>query len=361
MSVFHGRDVQWSSRELKIETAGFSDEPLDSSCSAGNRFQIVIRDLGTVELNRLREALEPVRTYGLPNYFDEQRFGNLRHGQGWIALDLLRGNVEAGLKRMIASSSVHDNAHNRAFKEQLWRRWGDWRACRELAGRYGKHHSVFEHLRREPGDFAGAFGRVSGRERLIHLYAFQSHLWNRAVARFLDDRLPEEERFGLSSLEGKLVFPRAAMPVQEEWGGRFPLPGNHFEGVDNPEARWLLSHVLERHGLHAEDFAIEGIGGFAFKGEDRPLAVVPEEMRARPAEPDVLFPGRKSVTLEFSLPRGAYATLVVRRMVGPTQVDDATRYSAGTRRAGGRGAGRFGSQRSRSGPRRRGARRRGRS
>jgi tRNA(Glu) U13 pseudouridine synthase TruD len=33
---------------------------------------------------------------------------------------------------------------------------------------------------------AGAFRRVAGRLRLIHLYAWQSHLWNRAVARYLE-------------------------------------------------------------------------------------------------------------------------------------------------------------------------------
>lgn len=357
MSVYHGRDVRWNSQELKIETAGFTDEPLDSSHSEGNHFQIVVRDLGAIELERLREALEPVRTYGLPNYFDEQRFGNLRHGQGWIALDLIRGNTGDALRRLLASVSPHDNAQSRSLKEQLWRRWGDWRVCREIAGRYGRHHSVFEHLRRDPEDFAGAFGRVSKRERLIHLFAFQSHLWNRAVARFLDDRLGEDQRFGLRNLEGKLVFPRGAMPVEESWGGRFPLPGERLEGIEDPQARWLLTHVLERHSIRPEDFAIPGIPGFTFKTEQRPLAVIPQNMRARPAEPDREHPGKKSVSLEFSLPRGAYATLVVRRMVGPTVVDDSTRFAEGRSQGEpyGRGAyqgGARGARRGRGGPRR---------
>ena len=105
--------MRWSDAELKIETAGFAKEALDSSHSEGNRFQIIVRDLSPLELDRLRESIDPVREFGLPNYFDEQRFGNLRHGQGWIALDLLHGDTEGALKRLIASASTHDNRENK--------------------------------------------------------------------------------------------------------------------------------------------------------------------------------------------------------------------------------------------------------
>ncbi len=37
---------------------------------------------------------------GVVNYFDSQRFGSLKHGQGYIAKDLIRGDFEAALQEL---------------------------------------------------------------------------------------------------------------------------------------------------------------------------------------------------------------------------------------------------------------------
>ncbi len=325
MSVPHGKQVAIDGPPLAIESAGFAERPIDSEASRGNSFRIVVRDLDAGEIAGLRRELPVVREHGLPNYFDEQRFGNLRHQQGWIVLDILRRGPEEGLKRLLTAVSPHEDERNRGFKSALWRYWGDWRACREIAGRFGAHHSVFEHLRKNEGDFAGALRHVASATRLIHLYAFQSHLWNRAVARWIEQRLPPEERASARSPEGRLWFPQGAIPSPESWHGTFPLPGARLAGVEHSEQRELYERILRRMDLRAEDLAIEGVPGFALKGEERELALVPRSLRVRPAEPDPLHRFKKLVRLSFELPRGAYATLVVRRLFAATESRRAAR------------------------------------
>lgn len=317
MTIPGGREVSYRDLRLGIETVGFSERRLESRDSQGNAFAVIARDLSRVEVERLRASLEAVREHGLPNYFDEQRFGNLRHNQGWIVRHLLHGRIERGLRRMLSAVSDHDRAETRAFKSALHRCWGDWSACRDVAGRFGKHHSVFEHLRRAPHDFAGAFRHVATRERLIHLYAWQSHLWNRALAMHLGRSLPGGERFALRGREGRLVFPRGACPAPDPWGGTFPLTGARLQGVTHADQRSLYTEVLAAMGLRPAQLAVEGVPGFALKPEERGLVVRPSELRARPTEPDRENRDRRLVRLSFRLPRGAYATLVVRRLVGP--------------------------------------------
>lgn len=315
MSVPGGDPVSVSGSELSIQPVGALPRPLTSEDSEGNAFKIVVRDLGESELARMRASLDAVREHGLPNYFDEQRFGNLRHGQGWIYVDLARGDVSGALRRLVASASPHDTAEARRFKAALWRKWGDWRACRELAGKLGRHHSVFEHLKREPDDLVGGLHRVASRERLIHLFAFQSHLWNRV----LSDRLGRDARdsFTLRGVEGKLVMPRGRIELPEAWGGCLPLPGPRLTGLADEEQRAAYEAVLARHGLTPEQLDVEGVPGFQLAAEPRAAVVVPRELRLRPAREDALHPGRRMVELSFQLPRGAYATLVVQRLVGP--------------------------------------------
>lgn len=335
MTIRRGREVRFGRPEIGIESIGFAQQDLTSADSAGNTFEIVVRDLDERETNRVRTALPSVREHGLPSYFDEQRFGNLRHGQGWIALDLMRGRAEVALKRLLCHVSDYDNDRMKGFKSALYRSWGDWNTCRDVAGRFGAHHSVFEHLRRNEADFGGAFRFIASRIRLIHLYAWQSHIWNRAVARGLENAVDEGERFAIHMREGKLLFPKGEVPVDPEWEGTFPLPGPGLAGVRFDRQRALIEGVLADYDIAADAFRIDGVPGFALKPEERPVVIRPQNLRVRPAEPDPMSPGRKLVKLSFALPRGAYATLVVRRLVGPPGPS-----SRASRGAGGRGRGR---------------------
>lgn len=330
MTIARGKEVFVSEPGLKIESVGFAHEAIASTDSIGNAFEVVARGLEETQLRRLRAGLDTVREYGYPNYFDEQRFGNLRHGQGWIALDLLRGEVEEGLKRMMASISRHEHPQSRAFKELVWKRWGNWKALRDVAGRFGKHHSVFDHLRKDPQDFAGAMGRLATRERVIHQFAFQSHLWNRVLANWIKRSVPEPERFTLPGIEGPLVFSKGPLPVEPGWQGFLPLPGARLEGLQDDLQRELFTEALARYRIEPEGFEIPHVPGFAFKSDLRPIAIQPEELRARPAEPDRLNPDYSMVRFSFSLPRGAYASLLVKRLIGlmPDQVEEAKPWKA---------------------------------
>lgn len=335
MSVLGGRSVNLRRPELTIEDAGFAERALTSTDSRGNAFRVVVRDLGDLELERMRRGLAAVRAHGLPNYFAEQRFGNLRHGQGWIARDLMLGREEEALKRLLCRVSQHDDDRARRFKSALFRHWGQWPACREIAGRFGAHHSLFDHLVDTPGDFAGAFRYVAVRTRLIHLYAYQSHVWNRVVTAALERTLPPHRRFTMRGIEGPLVFPKGPFPP--EIGTSVPLAGAGLEGVDGPRLRSLYASVLEEEGLDPRAFRIDGVPGFALKAEERELAVRPRALRVRPADADPERPGRRRAILEFELPRGAYATLVVRRLVGPSPSGGPRRQPPGrARSAGGR-------------------------
>ncbi|MFT4539937.1 MAG: tRNA pseudouridine13 synthase [Planctomycetota bacterium] len=330
MSVSRGQPLRVRREGLIIEDVGCMRRPLDSKDSRGNGFEIIVRDLGPQELHRMRKGLEFVREHGLPNYFDEQRFGNLRHGQGWIFLELLHGRPEQALQQLLTRISRFDNQHHRSFKSALYRHWGDWRACRDIAGKFGGHHSVFEHLRREPDDFAGAFNFISHRVRLIHLFAYQSHMWNRAVVSYLEEYCDPHKMFPVPAREGKLLFPKFEVSQEPGWNGIFPLFGEKFEGVTDPVQLRIYRSLLKEDGVDTRRLQCD-VPGFGLKAENRQMVVVPQELRIRPAEPDPLSPGRSLVKVRFALPRGSYATLVLRRLIGPTREDAAEEYEERSR------------------------------
>jgi tRNA pseudouridine13 synthase len=314
MSVARGRPVELATPELKIEPVGFAARALTSEDSLGNAFELTVRALGRGELHRLRLNLPLVRAHGTLNYFDDQRFGNLTHGQGWIYKGLCLGETEAALRRLLGAPSARDDERHRRFKDALAQHWGDWRECRDDAGRFGAHHSVFEHLAKNPDDFAGAFQHVSTRVKLIHLFAWQSHLWNRALAEWVRSLLPVEERVVLTSEEGNLIAFAGAPPAALAEKPTLRLPGERLTDVADPGERALYERVLAEEELAPERMAVEGVPGFHLKGEEREVFLRPAHLRVRPPEDDALNRGAFAVRVRFELPRGSYATLVVKRL-----------------------------------------------
>jgi len=344
MSVAGGRPVRLQTSEIRIDFVGFAREPLSSEKSSGNAFEITARGLDRPDVARLRTNLPIVREHGLIDYFDDQRFGNLSHGQGWVAKELMLGRPEGALKMLLASRNPADDDAHRRFKDEVLRAWGDWRTCRDAAGRFGEHHSVFEHLAKNQADFSGAFSRVATRLRLIHLYAWQSHLWNRAVSDHLRSLLPLEERVLLDSVEGVLVTHAAAPPRAFLERADFPLPGERLAGVEDPREVALYTEVLSREGMGVHELCVSPeIPGFLLKPESRDLVVRPRHLRVRPAEEDALQRGAWQVRVRFELPRGSYASLVVKRLFASANgaeprrgVPERGRETRGPRGAGGR-------------------------
>lgn len=317
MSVEGGRPATLSTPALKIEAVGKSQCALTSEHSTGNSFEVRVRDLSSKEVERLREAATRANRCGVPNYFDEQRFGNLKHGQGWVARELMMGRREEGLKRLVASTSTYDDDRTKRFKRALRESWRDWRACRSIAGKLGQYHSVFEHLIKNPRDYPGAFRRVATRIRLIHLFAFQSHLWNRAVYEYLHENFPRYSIADVDGIEGALAFPLEEFDPHEHAPDGFRLPGPRFKDVADKTQKRLFARVLRAHGLTPHKFEIPDIPGFGVKGEDRALWIHPRiaNPRPAPARGAASGPERYSVKLRFDLPRGAYATVVVKRLL----------------------------------------------
>jgi tRNA pseudouridine13 synthase len=303
------------SGDLRLKLIGRTAQPLTSANISANRFEVTVRDLSAEEAGRVPESVAEVQRTGVVNYFDSQRFGFLKHGQGFLARHLLRGNWEAALKAFLATPSELDKSDDAKVKA-FWRdHWGEWqlRAPQDAGKRYAP---VLRRLREDPRDFKGAFMHIDRRIRAMALFELQSYVWNEGAKRYLAARVPPAELIGLRYQAGSLIFPRALVrPLRDElWSRTFPLlaPDSAFEDERIQES---ALGALRAQGLQLEDLRVPETRQLFFKHEERPLFVVPGKLRANEPRSDELNRGRLKVNLSFTLPPGAYATLVVRRVL----------------------------------------------
>jgi tRNA pseudouridine13 synthase len=322
-----GRTEQWISirgrrldhREsgLSVAYRGRTDRPISSEQSRGNQFKIVVRDLSRRELDTLLHNAESLARDALPNYFDDQRFGCLRHGQGFAMHALLRGDPEEALHRLIARPSPVAVTGDVKLKRILAERWGDWEACVKVA-RGPVYRPVLQHLVEREGDFRGALAKLPTRTLLIHAFAYQSYLWNRSVDRVLHRILPTGggARSLLPTLSGTLLAwmtpRREQMRILQQL--RTPLFGPEGAG-GSPEFNAAVREILLGQGVRPQDFTEQAVPGMILREEPRALLLRPRNLRVLESGRDEENRGREMAALSFGLPRGSYATLVIKRLL----------------------------------------------
>jgi tRNA pseudouridine13 synthase len=303
------------SGDLRLTLIGRTAQPLSSGNITANRFEVTVRDLSPEEAARVPESVAEVQRAGVVNYFDSQRFGFLKHGQGFIGKQLLRGDFEGALKAYLATPSELDRSDDRKVKE-FWRdHWGEWslRAPHDAARKYAP---MLRQLREDPKNFKSAFLHIDRRVRMMALFELQSYVWNEGAKRYVAGKVPQAELIGLRYQAGALIMPRSLPRAlrEELWGKTFPLlaPDSKFEEAEVEKA---ALGGLSTQQLRLEDLRVPKTPQLFFKHEERPLFVVPGKLRVNEPRPDELNRGRLKVNLSFTLPPGAYATLVVRRVL----------------------------------------------
>jgi tRNA pseudouridine13 synthase len=298
---------------------GHSSRPLSPNDISANRFTLVLRDLAAEEAARIQESAAQVAQFGLPNYFDEQRFGSLAPGEDHIAKRILQRDAEGALRAYLTRPFVGDPAPVRRFKTFAAAHWGDWNALFEAAPHPSNFRSVLTYLRDHPTDDPEECA-VHGRKALnlitqrllsVYLSAYQSLLWNRVAGRYLEAVIGDVSR-GIEIAGTRLPL-YDELPPQLDRDLAIPLP-NHRASYADPNLAAIVAQVLAEEGLALNDLKARILKRAYLPKGKRALLLFPEETSCSPPEDDDRFPKRQKMTVSFTLHRGSYATLVLKAL-----------------------------------------------
>jgi len=318
-----GKDIDMQEPDLRLKFLGHTDRPLSAANTTSNRFSVTVRAVRPEELNQLNLSVAEVNRLGVVNYYDSQRFGSLKHGQGFIAKDLIRGDFEAALKNYLARPSPLDRSEDSKVKAFWAANWNQWDArCPFPANK--KYFRVLNSLREDPQDYLKAFLQIDSDYRAMLLFTFQSYLWNEGARRLLQLVLPREHLFPMQYQAGTLLHHKDADPKVLNWlrDLTFPLlaPDSTFK---DEKVREAAEWALGKEHLQLKDLAIpESRRLLFFKHEERPLLVYPHKLVLGRTMPDEMNRPLMKLNVAFTLTPGSYATLVVKRLFHFSYRDD---------------------------------------
>ena len=303
------RDIK--EKEFELIYLGKTTKPMSKDLLIGNKFEIIVRDF-QIEEKKFDREVELVRKFGLSNYFNEQRFGSIKSSKEFAAKEIILGNYERALYLMMAEGSAVDIEKTRKFRECLKKHWGNFEKCLEFAKVNWEKNLLNFLITHKPSKrtFKRALNLVD-KEYLFFLgNAYQSYLWNEVLKEVIL-RL-EIPYFEISYLLGKLFFYKE-VPA-DKWeilkNLKLPLPSPKLkfkEKFENLNLEEIYNEICKREGLDNIKNLRSFIKGLIFKTYPRPAVIFPEKLEWEKLN-------NTTIKIKFTLEKGAYATLVVKRL-----------------------------------------------
>jgi tRNA pseudouridine13 synthase len=317
--------------DAEIEVLGRAGRGLEFGDLAGNEFDIVVRDSERPEnADEIRSELDGWSgdPLGVPNFFGQQRFGSRRPVTHEVGLHVVRGEWEEAVRAYAGNPYETEPEGSRrarrevedAFEER------DWQAALDaIPQRLGFERAMLNSLVESggdsPEDFRTALEAVPSNLQRLFVNAAQSYAFNRILSERLARDLPFDRPVAgdvvcfAETVDGvTLPDPDREQRVTErrvetvarhcERGRAFvtaPLVGTETELADG-EPGEIEREVLDELDLDHEDFDLPG--EFHSTGTRRAILVRTD-----------LEIERDPLTFDFSLPKGSYATVVLREFM----------------------------------------------
>lgn len=314
LTILHGPRRNLSHQRIEVTHLGQAHQPYSSRDIRANRFAVVLRAVSPGDEAGVLAAVEQVRRTGVPNYFDDQRFGSVTADGRFVARELVFGRFEEALKLALTAPYEFDRADEKREKQTLTQHWGDWPACKAKLPK-GHARSLVTYLCDHPTHFKGAVARLRPELQGLYLSAYQSEVWNRVLAKWLAANFPPESLGVIRQHRGEQPVPTDVPdPLADRWANLvIPLPSPRLK--PDPAADYLphLDAVLAEEGLTLKQLKVPGLDKPFFSKGERAGCLRPAGMTADAADDD-LNRGKRKLTLRFDLPRGCYATMVVKRV-----------------------------------------------
>lgn len=284
-----------------------------------NRFHIRVRDVDTGRFAELRNALETLVRRGVPNYFGEQRFGGSGSNAAIGRALLLRQDDEAVDLILGRPNEMDHGDVRRARKAYESSRFEE--ALRLWPRMFREQRTLLGVLLKRKGDKRRAAFAIDRVMRRFYISAYQSDLFNRVVEARLPSGLDRLMDGDLAWLHANgAVFRVESAAVEQPRADSFEISptGPIFGYRMTPPSGEPLR--IEQSVLAAEqlqDDQLKFSRQFA-SGARRPLRFCPTGARIELGadERGAYF------ALEFSLPRGCYATSLLRELFGETGQDE---------------------------------------
>jgi tRNA pseudouridine13 synthase len=337
MSFEHVMPEQLS--QLTIRDVSFDhmyqvDVPMRIGDLLGNHFEITVRNISsTVVPGQIKSLLAPVQKFGgFPNFYGFQRFGVIRPITHLVGKHIVQGEFEKAVLTYVAHPMASEKEATYILREELEKTRDFSKAFHTYPDSLNFEKSMLNQLIQTPTDFVAAFKVLPKNLLMMFVNAYESLLFNKMLSERIKRSLPIHQ-----AIVGDIIAPVRKNIVTHE---TIPVKASNLEKVNAQIAKKKavvtgllvgsdalfadgemgeIEHaIVESEKIDPRDFIIPEIPFLSSSGARRALLAFLPSIEWT-LHLDELLEESQALTLRFELPKGCYATSLLREIMKSTE------------------------------------------
>ncbi len=294
---------------LLLDLCGFIRKPLRKASLLGNEFTIIINDTLPLDVSIFEPEIK-----NIANFYGLQRFGSERSVTHLVGKQILRRNFRNAVELLLCYTTEHDSKMSREIREK----------CRDPHN----YPWLLKHLPRgmdieyqlmsaiaKGKDAIFTLRSIPINMRRLFVQAYQAYLFNLCLSKAVvnEENLLKGKKGDLCfETAGPLIFGKIRKfdPVCDSDFNAVPairLAGYSFQGGEG-RFEMITKDTMNEECVTSRDFYIKEMQELSSQGGFR---------QAPLCSMDFSFIKGTGLTLSFKLPKGSYATTLLRELMKP--------------------------------------------
>jgi len=290
-----GRVIEnFSTDKYSLEKIGFVKKPLSKKDMISNHFKIKISDCSN--------GLSSFSGYDkILNFYGYQRFGSKRPVTHLIGKAILQRDFKKAVDLILSFTSPYDSKENTEIREKLSDKENYEKYFDQVPHQMDIERIVLKEMI-EHGDALRAIRSIQISLRRFYINAYQSFLFNQSLSSAFSDgenlfeAQPSDVCFDFHGIIGKYV---------KGLDQRLALPFVGYSYYKKTRFDYQISKILEQEEITPKDFFIKEMQEVSSEGGFRQAAIHCSDYSSN------------EITVEFSLSRGSFATILLREIMKP--------------------------------------------
>ena len=294
---------------LYLSLCGFTQKPLRKASLLGNEFTIIIKDTVPLDVSNFEQEIK-----NIANFYGLQRFGSERSVTHLVGKEILKRKFRNAVELLLCYTSEYDSKMSMEIREK----------CRDPHN----YPWLLKHLPRGMDiEYQLMLAIVKGKDaiyalrsipinvRRLFVQAYQAYIFNLCLSKaVMNEENLIRVKYGdlCFETEGPLIFGKIRKfdPVCGSDSNTVPairLAGYSFQGGKG-RFEMITQDTMKDECITARDFYIKEMEELSSQGGFRqaPLWCM-----------DFSFVNETALTLSFKLPKGSYATTLLRELMKP--------------------------------------------
>ncbi|AIC17057.1 tRNA pseudouridine(13) synthase TruD [Nitrososphaera viennensis] len=305
--AWQGAPKELRTKHTRLTLQGFTKRPLGRKLLAGNEFSIIIQ-------NPLRDNISGFerQVQKIANFYGLQRFGSERLVTHLVGRAIVKKDFAKAVELLLSYTTEYDTDSSREMRRRCLDPSGYRQALKEMPRGMDIERQLLSALvaGKEP---IAALRAVPIQIRRLFVQAYQAYIFNRCVSRAIgqgEDIASPKQGDLCFEMEGPFTFGRIkkydpsssnvqSVPAVRMAGYTFQPGKGRFEE--------MTKELLAQEGVAAKDFYVKEMQELSQQGGFRQAPLWCRD-----------FVWKKNpLTVSFKLPKGSYATTLLRELIKP--------------------------------------------